>query len=487
MLRAHSHPAVSAGLATTLVALPQVAQATSYFGSTAELLKLTIPPFLIGCFTGAAAGGLVSMIIARRQREQLLDELEAVYAPASHFAQEPVAAQPEAPARVESVAAAEDKPAYRGKHFKPVAMDEVLAGNVPDAPVARAEEPAVAPREEVVAAPAVVAQESVPQPRSEEAPAQRASARRGGHLRKQDWENTGSIRVQSPEDSAVLHIPQVETEPPDYADVAEQYVRRLTFRERMAIRARGVANVLAERLSGNKMDGVPVIVRADGTTGDVGTAWWEAAVGDRIRRDGIEREFLEDTAEHDVHEQVRRSQDTTSSLGVEEPDFLASAQPGFREVSPITARVAQVEEGVYPEIREFEDMADEDEAWARALAAMDERVKEQIRLDFQDIVGDADTIDEPEGLEPATSFIPFRTPAGHPEVVDTETYVDYLLNEEFSQNPSQAARHSSRRYLKVIEGGSTSSFRIPVHRERPMSESRDEQYRGNHFARAKEA
>lgn len=73
---------------------------------------------------------------------------------------------------------------------------------------------------------------------------------------------------------------------------------------------------------------------------------------------------------------------------------------------------------------------------------------------FGDAIGGTETIDEPEGLENPTSFIPFRAPTGHPEVVDTETYVDYLLDQEFSQNSSESARASSRNYLRLIEGGS---------------------------------
>ena len=35
-------------------------------------------------------------------------------------------------------------------------------------------------------------------------------------------------------------------------------------------------------------------------------------------------------------------------------------------------------------------------------------------------------------------------------------YVDYLIDDEFSRNKSQAARRSSREYLHVIQGGSQS-------------------------------
>lgn len=62
-------------------------------------------------------------------------------------------------------------------------------------------------------------------------------------------------------------------------------------------------------------------------------------------------------------------------------------------------------------------------------------------------------------MEPQTAFIPFKTPGGHPEVVDTETYVDYLIEDEFSKNSSTVARRSSRRFLRLLEGGTQSTSR----------------------------
>ena len=53
-----------------------------------------------------------------------------------------------------------------------------------------------------------------------------------------------------------------------------------------------------------------------------------------------------------------------------------------------------------------------------------------------DSVGGEDTLDEPDNLEPQTAFIPFKVPGGHPGVVDTESYVDYLIEDEFSKNSS---------------------------------------------------
>lgn len=116
--------------------------------------------------------------------------------------------------------------------------------------------------------------------------------------------------------------------------------------------------------------------------------------------------------------------------------------------------------------------------WDAALAAMGERIDQmQSSPVFHDTVGGVDSIDEPEGLESPTRFIPFRTPAGHPEVVDTESYVDYLIGEEFSRNSSQAVRRQSREYLRVLRGGSQDLRATARHRT-----VRSGDYRPRHMA-----
>ena len=98
---------------------------------------------------------------------------------------------------------------------------------------------------------------------------------------------------------------------------------------------------------------------------------------------------------------------------------------------------------------------------------------------FEDVIGGVDTIDEPDNLEKNTGFIPFKVPAGHPEVVDTETYVDYLLRDELSHNSSLVIRKSSHAHLRVIEGG-TSPLRI-------RKRTGDDSTTGRHFAPARMA
>jgi hypothetical protein len=269
----------------------------------------------------------------------------------------------------------------------------------------------------------------------------------------------------------------------DYEDIAENYVEKQSFRQRMATRAQGVAATLSARIDANRMEGLPVIERADGSVGDVGTPWWIAAVGPavsgpigvpEVSADAIPSEF--------------------GSAGIDDLQFM-SARP--RDIS---RRVAPVEEDAYPEKRSIEDVTGDD--WDRALKAMDEKIgaagtsaavaappaKARVpqRLEpFSDCVGNEDSLDEPDGIAQDTQFLHFKPPAGHPEVVDTETYVDYLLADEFSHNPSAAVRRSSRDYLRVIEGGTqTSALRV---RGRHMASGKHGGataggYRPRHFA-----
>lgn len=269
----------------------------------------------------------------------------------------------------------------------------------------------------------------------------------------------------------------------DYEDIAENYVEKQSFRKRMATRAQGVAATLSARIDANRMEGLPVIERADGSVGDVGTPWWTAAVGPAV------------SGPHGISEAAADA--IPSEFGVAGIDDLQFMSAGPRDIS---RRVAPVEQDSYPKKRSVEDVTEDD--WDRALKAMDEKIgatpaaasepaaqakpSAPMRLEpFSDCVGDEDSLDEPDDIAQPTQFLNFRPPAGHPEVVDTETYVDYLLADEFSRNPSAAVRRSSRDYLRVIEGGTqTSALRV---RGRHMASGKrgatpDGGYRPRHFA-----
>lgn len=247
-----------------------------------------------------------------------------------------------------------------------------------------------------------------------------------------------------------------------YEDIAANYASKVSFRERMTRRAQGVAATLRDRMGAGMMDGVPVISRADGTVGDVGTSWWTAAVG---------AEAISPTSGFAPEEESDLA--IPSDFTLTGRELLVSAAERRRDA--ISGRVAFVDEGVYPERRTVDDLAAEDE-WASALKSMEENLftilPQRDPVEFSDVAGGIDTIDEPDGLEPDTNFIPFRTPAGHPEVVDVASYVDYLVEDECSKNPCPAIRRGGRRSLQVLDGGTSASSSL---------------YVGKHFAPSKGA
>jgi hypothetical protein len=151
---------------------------------------------------------------------------------------------------------------------------------------------------------------------------------------------------------------------------------------------------------------------------------------------------LDDTVEH-----------TASDLGNKRVVSKAKVDAEPSRSAYISRHVAEVNVGMFPERRSADELEHND-VWEEALAAMGETIARETPV-FQDVVGGPATIDDPDGLEGPTGFIPFRVPAAHPEVVDTETYVDYLLRDELSQNSAEVVRNSVHAHLRVIEGGTS--------------------------------
>lgn len=188
------------------------------------------------------------------------------------------------------------------------------------------------------------------------------------HMRASQWDMTGSIRIQSaepPVQSAELPakkaqivsvatgsvLPVRAKKAPahstnDYAQIAENYTKLLSWRERTVARAKGAAAVLLERLGQDPMDGLPIIERADGTVGDVGTAWWTKAVGE----ESITRDF-----------------------GIAEIGAEAIPEDFTNHAADISSRISYVDQGVFPEKRTIDELEHADD-WTLALAAMDEHL-----------------------------------------------------------------------------------------------------------------
>lgn len=188
------------------------------------------------------------------------------------------------------------------------------------------------------------------------------------HMRASQWDVTGSIRVQStelpvqPAESPAKKSQVVSTAAEgvlpvrakkapahstnDYAQIAENYTKLLSWRERTVARAKGAAAVLLERLGQDPMDGLPIIERADGTVGDVGTAWWTKAVGE----ESITRDF-----------------------GIAEIGAEAIPEDFTNHAADISSRISYVDQGVFPEKRTIDELEHVDD-WTLALAAMDEHL-----------------------------------------------------------------------------------------------------------------
>ena len=275
----------------------------------------------------------------------------------------------------------------------------------------------------------------------------------------------------------------------DYEDIATNYVSRNTFKQRMATRAAGVAETLRARIEAERMGDMPVITRADGSVGDVGTGWWTAAVGQEAISSN--KGYAEDSGSLEIPSDF-------TNPGAEK--FFVEARKKTAGVS-ISERIAYVDEGAFPERRSVADINDEADAWATSLRSLDEKIAAEsgvakvvtgpsetgaatpVHAAFFDNIGDAATLDEPDNMETPTSFLMFKNPAGHPEVHDTESYVDYLIDDEFKHNSSKAARVSSKNFLRLVQGG-TQPGKTGASRRHDASTGATP-YVGKHFATPK--
>ena len=201
-----------------------------------------------------------------------------------------------------------------------------------------------------------------------DSPRRSIAAYKPKHMKASQWDVTGSIRVQStelpvqPAESLAKKTQVVSTAAEgvlpvrakkapahstnDYAQIAENYTKLLSWRERTVARAKGAAAVLLERLGQDPMDGLPIIERADGTVGDVGTAWWTKAVGE----ESITRDF-----------------------GIAEIGAEAIPEDFTNHAADISSRISYVDQGVFPEKRTIDELEHADD-WTLALAAMDEHL-----------------------------------------------------------------------------------------------------------------
>ena len=324
------------------------------------------------------------------------------------------------------------------------------------------------------------------------------------HMRASQWDMTGSIRVQSAKLSAkksqvvstaaegVLPVrakkaPAHSTN--DYAQIAENYTKLLSWRERTVARAKGAAAVLLERLGQDPMDGLPIIERADGTVGDVGTAWWTKAVGE----ESITRDF-----------------------GIAEIGAEAIPEDFTNHAADISSRISYVDQGVFPEKRTIDELEHADD-WTLALAAMDEHLARHDQQQMRKyhpvqlpLIGqaaaEAEVVSSVElsGAKPAAShkvaaaqMRPSREP-NYAGVVaqstamplvkatnDTSSHVQDIFDaveREMAAELQAADERPTRELLRLIEGGTSKMKKISSLDLGEKTSADKASYKPRHFA-----
>ena len=331
------------------------------------------------------------------------------------------------------------------------------------------------------------------------------------HMRASQWDMTGSIRVQSaelpvqPAESPAKKAQVVSTTAEgvlpvrakkapahstnDYAQIAENYTKLLSWRERTVARAKGAAAVLLERLGQDPMDGLPIIERADGTVGDVGTAWWTKAVGE----ESITRDF-----------------------GIAEIGAEAIPEDFTNHAADISSRISYVDQGVFPEKRTIDELEHADD-WTLALAAMDEHLARHDQQQMRKyhpvqlpLIGQAAAEAEVassvelSGAKPATSYKvaaaqmrPSREP-NYAGVVaqstamplikatnDTSSHVQDIFDaveREMAAELQAADERPTRELLRLIEGGTSKMKKISSLDLGEKTSADKASYKPRHFA-----
>ena len=331
------------------------------------------------------------------------------------------------------------------------------------------------------------------------------------HMRASQWDMTGSIRVQSaevpvqPAESPAKKSQVVSTAAEgvlpvrakkapahstnDYAQIAENYTKLLSWRERTVARAKGAAAVLLERLGQDPMDGLPIIERADGTVGDVGTAWWTKAVGE----ESITRDF-----------------------GIAEIGAEAIPEDFTNHAADISSRISYVDQGVFPEKRTIDELEHADD-WTLALAAMDEHLarhdQQQMRKYHPvqlpligQVTAEAEVASSVElsGAKPAAShkvaaaqMRPSREP-NYAGVVaqstamplikatnDTSSHVQDIFDaveREMAAELQAADERPTRELLRLIEGGTSKMKKISSLDLGEKTSADKASYKPRHFA-----
>lgn len=341
-----------------------------------------------------------------------------------------------------------------------------------------------------------------------DSPRRSIAAYKPKHMKASQWDMTGSIRVQSAVQSTKVPakkaqvvseaaegvLPVRAKKAPahstnDYAQIAENYTKLLSWRERTVARAKGAAAVLLERLGQDPMDGLPIIERADGTVGDVGTSWWTKAVGE----ESITRDF-----------------------GIAEIGAEAIPEDFTNHAADISSRISYVDQGVFPEKRTIDELEHADD-WTLALAAMDEHLARHDRQQMRKyhpvqlpLIGQAAAeaeVTSPVELSGAKPAAPRKVaaaqvrPSREPNYAavvaqstamplvkatnDTSSHVQDIFDaveREMAAELQAADERPTRELLRLIEGGTSKMKKISSLDLSEKAAADKPSYKPRHFA-----
>lgn len=269
----------------------------------------------------------------------------------------------------------------------------------------------------------------------------------------------------------------------DYEDIAQNYVRQQTFKQRLRLRAEGVAKILSERIGTNKFDDLPVIERADGSVGDVGTQWWNTRMGDAVRKVGSLRDipdfdFSAATLSQPAQVQPSAGLDgevqsaATQVQSADAPLPLSSSKARIDTVKrseTIAARVANVNIGQYPAKRSVEEL-DHADLWEAALTSMNNRIEDPKAASHVPVVSaQYDDIDgapiEPSLVvpaEPSSAPVPASVPAA---ALDETVYAPMSLELNTTAKAAEIPQvtPSTHEFTDIV--GATDTLDDPDHIE----------------------
>lgn len=513
MSKARRSPAIFAGLVGgALLVLPETAQAQTLTLTVDDLLVSPWAYLAAGILAGAAVTGAVAAHVVHKERASAEAELEEVRAAAL----EARISADEARRILESLgygekdgaaqaapAATEAAPAPQGEGVVPAATEYAPQAE----PRGKAEQAAPA---EAARAPRSSSHAASAEPAPRRARRADVSARLDAVLPRLDDPDLepASRRATTAVPAAAVVAPTASAAAPATSPAADAAapaaservrvagtpagqpartpasVNPNSYAERSQRRARGVRSLLSERIGNNFfMEGLPVIHRADGTVGDVGTAWWENTLSGTITHLGTAS--AEDTARIGM-----RPVDETSELEVdraladrlasqdlsrrhERAEELSQRLPGFdaqeprRQAAPAQASQARrasdqrrgaavrAPEVAAPAPRQAAGDAEGD-LFEQALSAMDESLP-NMSVRTSD---DADSLVVPEAAAEMLTGSVLAGSGSHAakaaeDDFDPVRYADLIVQEEVERNARERRAGTRRAGLRVIDGGTS--------------------------------